>query len=109
MIISNSSKHFKQSPDIETTTYILPVYMVTEEASYLNPVMSPVAWVAGIWLVALDLHLSHRGVKAERNWNYFTSKPQSLFQKNQMLQQQGIFIESDHDVDANAALSKDKI
>lgn len=41
--------------------------MVTDEASYLKPVMTPVAWVAGIWLTALDLHLSHRGVKTERN------------------------------------------
>lgn len=37
----------------------------TDEASYLKPVMTPVAWVAGIWLAALDLHLPHRGVKAE--------------------------------------------
>lgn len=43
--------------------------MVTGEASYLNPVMTPVAWVAGIWLTALDLHLPHRGVKTECNRN----------------------------------------
>lgn len=48
--------------------------MATDEASYLKPVMSPVAWVAWIWLGALDLHLSHRGVKTERNWNNFTFK-----------------------------------
>lgn len=37
--------------------------MVAYEACYLKPVMTPVAWVAGIWLAALDLHLSHRGMK----------------------------------------------
>ncbi len=57
--------------------------MVTDEASYLKPVMTPVAWVAGIWLTALDLHLSHRGVKTERNGNRFkqTSKNTQIFVK----------------------------
>lgn len=40
---------------------------VNYEASYLKPVMTPVAWVAGIWLTALDLHLSHREVKTEHD------------------------------------------
>lgn len=30
------------------------------QARYLKPVMTPVAGVAGIWLAALALHLSHR-------------------------------------------------
>lgn len=33
------------------------------EGCYLKPVMTPVGWVAGIWLTALDLHLSHTGAK----------------------------------------------
>ena len=38
------------------------IHKVTDETSYLQPVMTPVAGVAGvagIWLSALDLHLSH--------------------------------------------------
>lgn len=45
----------------------LLLHMVTDDASYLKPVMTPVAWVAGIWLTALDLHLSHRGVRTEHD------------------------------------------
>lgn len=29
--------------------------------------MTPVAWVAGIWLTALDLHLAQREVKTQQN------------------------------------------
>lgn len=48
--------------------------MVTDEACYLKPVMTP---VAGIWLVALDLHLSDRGMKTEQNWNNLKSTQSS--------------------------------
>lgn len=41
--------------------------MTKDETSYLKPVMTPVAWVAGIWLTALDLHLAHREVKTQQN------------------------------------------
>lgn len=33
--------------------------------SYLKPVMTPVAWVAGKWLTALDIHLSNTAEKSE--------------------------------------------
>lgn len=38
-----------------------------DETLYLKPVMTPVAWVAGIWLTALDLHLAQREVKTQQN------------------------------------------
>lgn len=53
--------------------------MATDEESYLKPVMTPVAWVAGIWLTALDLHLSHKRVKTERIWNNFRFKPTTQY------------------------------
>lgn len=41
------------------------MHEVKAEACYLKPVMTPADGVAGIWLGALDLHLSQRGVKTE--------------------------------------------